>query len=62
MDGLRQHYYGYYEDGTYFNRTHLIQQPAHSSDQTQSLDLLFFGNLKGVCCQKQGMQRFLCTK
>lgn len=58
IDGLRQHYCEYFEDEAFYNRISPIQLPAHSSDQTQPLDLLLFSISKGFVARNTGCKDF----
>lgn len=58
MDGLRQHYCDYFEHEAFHNRIPPIQLQAHSSDQTQPLDLLLFSISKGFAARNTGCKDF----
>lgn len=48
MDGLKQHFTDFFEDECFINGIDIIELPAHSSDQTQPLDLCIFAACKKI--------------
>ena len=48
MDGLKQHFSDFFEDECFIHDIDILELPAHSSDQTQPLDLCIFAACKKI--------------